>query len=156
MNRKKMLIAVTNMALVFLVATFVTAHPSTSNTPLYTLRMEQASSRMNFLPTTMNNFTYITEQGYEANYDVLGCCGGIEPLDTGVWTCYYSTCGGPTCWLTCPASCYGTCYDPTCPATCPYTCGYSCGGTCYTCEETCEETCEKSCEYTSCPRDCEA
>ncbi|MBU7026897.1 MAG: hypothetical protein HXS48_08140 [Theionarchaea archaeon] len=56
MNRKKVSIAVVSMAVAFLAVTCVTASPRTSNTPLYTFRMEQASSEMNFLPTAVRVF----------------------------------------------------------------------------------------------------
>ncbi|MBU7025511.1 MAG: hypothetical protein HXS48_01115 [Theionarchaea archaeon] len=132
MDRKMMVIAAISVAVASLAITAVTASPWASDTPLYTFRMEQASSKMNFLPTEMNQFTYTAENGYTLDYEVVGYCSDVKPLDTGVWTCYYSTCGGPTCWLTCPASCYGTCNDPTCGSTC-VTCPWTCGGSCDTC-----------------------
>ncbi|MBU7045922.1 MAG: hypothetical protein HXS54_05750 [Theionarchaea archaeon] len=148
MDRKQKSISVIIVAVMLIAITSVTANSLAINTPLYALRMEQASSKMSFLPTERNIFTYTTENGFDLNYSGTGeCCGAVSPLDTGVWTCYYSTCGGDTCYLTCPESCYGTCTDPTCVtcqgqntcwATCPSTCEDSCGGTCEgrTCEET--------------------
>ena len=139
--------------------TWISALPQPS--PLYTFRMEQASSKMNFLSTTTSEFMYVTEKGYTLNNSVQGCCQ--VHLDTGVWTCYYSTCGGPTCVLTCPESCHGTCNDPTCPdtcnptcndPTCPNTCGDTHQHTCSTCEETCEHTCPLTCDDITCLETC--
>lgn len=129
----KISLVVVSIALVLLV-TAVTASPWASSTPLYTLRMEQASSEMNFLPTTMNSFTYTTEKGYTLNYNTGYC--DVNPLSDKPtsaqtpckWTDPYSTCSGYTCWL----SCGGTC--ETCAVTCPNTCNPTCtGSTCITC-----------------------
>ena len=134
---KKVSISVVSAVLVFIMVSAVMASSWTTYSPLYTLRMEQASAKMNFLPTEKDIFTYATEKGFDLNYSATGeCCGAVTPLETGVWTCYYSTCGGETCVLTCPASCYGTCNDPTCPVTC---------STCDTCAVTCPLTCWKTC-----------
>ena len=133
MNRKqKMSIAVVGMVSVSLAVTVAAANPLLVGTPLYTVRMEQASSNMNFLPTEVNSFTYITENGYTLTHDVVGSCGGI-PL----WTSPYTEC-------TCVVSCWDTCpCNPTCLPTCPETCD---SPTCpYTCEHTCRYTCEKPC-----------
>lgn len=145
MDRKKTLVALISISLAFFAIAAVNARLPL-NTPLYTIRMEQASSQMNFLPTEMNIFTYTTEKGFELNYDVSGSFCNVDPLGTGKWTCYDSTCG--TCDL---PSCEGgnTC-ELTCPATCVATCGSSCGGTCWpTCEWTCNQwTCDGStCDY---------
>ena len=141
MDRKKMIIAAATVSLALVAVACVTASSQTKSTPLYTYRMEQKCSEMNFLPTEVAEFTYTAGEGYTLGYDAAGCCSDVNPLDTGVWTCYYSTCGGPTCWLTCPASCYGTCNDPTCPVTCQSTCPYTCN-TCSTCEYSCgQNTC---------------
>lgn len=133
-NRKWMLLVILSIVTAY-IATAVAASPWMLDTPLYTYRMQQASSEMNFLPATMNNFTYMTEKGFTL-VDVEGCCEATlfaMPLGTGVYSCYYSTCGGETCsstcytycgqyscMLTCPSTCF-TCDDPTCPLTC-YTC----------------------------------
>jgi hypothetical protein len=134
-----------------LAVTFLSASSLAANTPLYTVRMEQASSKMHFLPIEVNGFTYTTEKGYHLNYDVMGYCG-VEPLSTGKTcdpeTCEIETCDEPTCpwscWQTCPYTC-----SPTCPQTCPYTCD---DPTCITCEPTCNEP---SCWETSCWETCE-
>ena len=65
------MIAVIGAALA-LAVTCVTASTSLCNTPLYTFRIEQASSKMNFLPTAMNEFTSTTEKGYNLTYDTFG------------------------------------------------------------------------------------
>ena len=155
MNRKKALTAIMVGALVLFVIACATTTSLMARTPLYTFRMEKASSEMNFLPTDMNTFAYTTEQGWELSYGTNGCCGDAGVLDTGVWTCWFSTCSGlpdDTCVLTCPQSCNGTCYDYTCPATCPQTCR-TCGGpTCdYTCPHTCGDTCEGKTCWPPCP-----
>ncbi|KYK31478.1 MAG: hypothetical protein HXS48_01120 [Theionarchaea archaeon] len=126
MDKKQLSLAAMSVAVLLLGVTFVTANPLTS-TPLYTVRMEQQSSEMSFLPTEMNEVTYTTENGYTLNYNApLGCCGDANPL--GACTYYATTCCS-SCYGTCSATCPLTCY--TCPATCtdtcPNTCGYSCG-----------------------------
>ncbi len=158
----KMKIGIIVMSVVFtgFAVTWIFALPQPS-TPLYTFRMEQASSKMNFLSTPASAFMYTTEKGYTLNSSAAGCCNVL--LDTGVWTCYYSTCGGETCILTCPVSCHGTCNDPTCPdtcnptcnvPTCPNTCGDTHQYTCSTCEETCEHTCPLTCDDPTCLETC--
>lgn len=154
MDKKKIsLVAV--FAIVSLTLTCVTANSLTFNTPLYTLRMEQTSYRMNFLPTAVNGFTFIAEKGCKLTYSAYGnCstngyCGGANPLATDV-SCVQTHCdtcvtysGERTCQLTCPDTCVTTCDDPTCPWTCyQSTCEASCGQiTCKTCETT-EPECE--------------
>lgn len=138
MDRKKMVIAVISASLALLAAACVTASSQTKNTPLYTVRMEQASSKMNYLPTVMNSFTYTAEKGYELDYDVLGCCDAkLFDVPTAS-TCEGGTCGEETCLYTCWETC-STCYG-TCPVTCPNTCENTCEG--LTCEGTCyPDTC---------------
>lgn len=140
MDRKHFLTAV-GIALV-LAATVVTAGSQTTSTPLYTLRMEQASSRMNFLPTTVNEFTYTTESGVILG-TVKDC--GEEPLVTGEPLCQITeeTCRKTYCY-TC-----NTC-SSTCAYTCGYTCGCSCGFTCDTCVATCGTTCNPTCDAITC------
>ena len=141
MNRikKRALTALIGVAVISLVITSVAASPKISgNTPLYAFRMEQASSKMNFLPTAVNGFVYTAEEGYNFNYSATGCCGDVKPLDTSdatptcALTCYPTSC---TCWQTCPytcaATCPVTCDDPTCPNTCPVTCVPTCTDSCY-------------------------
>ncbi len=168
---EKMLMAAIGIAIVPLVAACVAASPQVATTPLYTVRMEQASSEMNFLPTAVNDFTYTTEKGYTLGYDIAGCCGSLSS-DTYQLTCdYYSTCQntcpdtcpstcayscGQTSCLTCPDTCIltcDTCEGRTCSEpTCRKTCKVSCGGSCwYTCDYTCESiTCDISCEGHTC------
>ncbi|MBU7027737.1 MAG: hypothetical protein HXS48_12445 [Theionarchaea archaeon] len=99
----------------------VTASLRTQNTPLYIYRMEQASSKMNFLPTEMNSFTYKTEKGYTLDYNIpKGYGGNAEPV------------GGCTLHAT-------TCVN-TCPDTCPWTCQETCNG--WTCDDT---SCQPGC-----------
>lgn len=133
---KKLSYAVIGITIAFLVAATVAASPwISSNTPLYTYRMEQASSEMDFLPTEKNDFTYTTEGGYNLNYDVLGCCDDQNPLiQTWQYTCeFYETCDTCSTCSTCS----------TCPATCPNTCQNTCP---YTCWNTCPVTCRNTCE----------
>lgn len=97
----------TSLAVAFFAIAFVTASPRVSNTPLYTLRIERASSEMDFLPTKMNTFAYTTEKGCELNFEIGGGYqGDATPLSTwyftceptcGYWTCPLSSCVKP-CW----------------------------------------------------------
>ncbi len=146
MNKRNVSFVAIGLAISLLAITGVTATSRPLYTPLFTYRMEQASGEMNFSATTMNNFTYNSEKGYNLNYNVCGqYCSGAEPLGNCT---YLST----TCSVTCPASCYGTC--DTCSG---YTCDdTSCQPTCITCLDTCEtcqgrtcdETCMNSCNGT--------
>lgn len=156
MNKTKISLVVCSVAIVSLAVAAVTANPSI-NTPLYTLRMEQASSKMNFLPTAVNDFTYTAEKGSTLNYNVSKYCSFVVPLaptgSGGGETCWpqcnttQPTCS--TCEETCPSTCSNTC-SSTCPNTCPVTCI-----TCETCEgPTCENTCQPTCPWT-CWQDCE-
>ena len=120
---KRKMLVVTCIAVVFLAAS-VTAHASyQSDTPLYTIRMEQASSKMHFLPTEMTAFTYTAYKGCTIKYDIT-----VENTNTtpdGTWfynTCIHNTCTWPTCkWLTCD---FFTCNYKTCGGdTCYLTCG---------------------------------
>jgi hypothetical protein len=113
MDRKRVLPVVITAALLSLMVTIVTASSSISYTPLYSLRMEQASSEKNFLPTSINNFTYAAENGYTLNYDISEGCYGITPLIV-TWqpTCeFYNTCETCSGGLnTCPNTCWDTCW----------------------------------------------
>ena len=157
---KKLSLVIISVGIAVCITAVVTASQYTVDTPLYTVRMEKASSKMNFLPTAVRGFMYTTEKGYILNCGSSKCLEGVQPLDTGVWTCYYSTCGGSTCYLTCPESCLGTCNDPTCPDTCPDTCNPTCDLiTCriscgFTCWETCWETCPITCDDPTCGDTC--
>lgn len=179
MDRKQIaLAAVVSVALAGCAVAAVAATSSPANTPLYTVRMEQASSEMSFLPTEMNTFTYDTEKGCVLDYNVSNFCYGAVPLDTdgsdtcqGYFTCYPScfgyTCYGWTCWGSCFGwtcsgwTCFDTCDHFTCsaPDTCPYTCDYTCPATCYTCggwtcdATSCQETCS-TCNQPTCPNTC--
>ncbi len=104
---KTLMVAATGFAL--LVITAVIASPLVSNTPLYTVRMEQESSKMNFLPTEVSAFTYTAERGYELTYDVhLQHSEGV-----------YATLSGPTCYITCEPTCaYWTCPYSSCKKPC--------------------------------------
>jgi hypothetical protein len=145
MNGKAILV----IAIVIVSLSVTTTANSPFFTPLYTVRMEQQSSEMNFLPSAMNGFTYNAEKGCTlhqatANYcsthlrgtfDTCGECTTIEI------TCY-------TCWNTCLNTCENTCWS-TCPNTCPNTCWDTCPNTCEnTCQDTCWNTCWNTCEYT--------
>ena len=163
-RQKRMSIMMVSVAFV-LAMTAVTASPWILNTPLYTVRMEQASSRMNFLPYEKNGFVYTAEEGYILNYDAQGCCNGPVPFATYPETACSPPCepteAGDTCQQqTCPYTYCNTC--STCPNTCPNTCPYTCPNTCSTCFTcggyTCKHTCEDpECQYTSeytCPDTC--
>jgi hypothetical protein len=106
MNKKqKGSIAMISMVVAFLAMTCITASSGTSNTPLYTFRMEQASSGMSFLSTTVNEFSYNTRDGYTLNW---GFFVQIDP--PGVFKCGSDQIcpDGPedpsfsTCCRTCP------------------------------------------------------
>ena len=122
--------------------------------------MEQASSKMNFLPTSVNNFFYTTEQGHTVNCSMAGCCGRSQLRMTSPYDMYCETCGPGTCDSTCDtceSTCESTCYSrcpSTCQETCPSTRGYTCPVTCSTCNPpTCHDTCG-SCKKTiqpACP-----
>ncbi|KYK28696.1 MAG: hypothetical protein HXS48_14125 [Theionarchaea archaeon] len=141
MNKKqKVSFAVIGVVLVSLAVTCVSAASWTSNTPLFTMRMEQASSKMNFLPTEKIAFAYATESGYNLNCNAAAGTGELLGNCTD-----YDT----TCLLTCPDSCAGTC--DTCGG---YTCDEtSCQPTCPagTCSATCWDTCPvRTCIETLC------
>lgn len=144
--QKWLTIAVVGAAFSFCVAC-AGGSPSASNIPLYTMRMEQASSNMNFLPAEQNTFTYTTEPGCILTSSVAGWCGAAQPA-TGVSTCSDTTC--LTYWPTC-----STCSGDTCEVTC-VTCEDTCDSTCagYTCESTCGEptcqTCGSTCVGPTC------
>ena len=132
MDKKHFLAAVG--AALFLAVAIVTAGSQAANTPLYTVRMEQESSKMHFLPTEVNEFVYNAESGYNLYYNVSGYCSGE----------YLNATGDP-CVITIGATC-----DSTCPPTCGYTCGCTCGFTCDTCVMTCGYTCNPSCDAITC------
>lgn len=136
LNRTKVYAVI--IVAVSLAVTWVAADFETSQTPLYTFRMEQQSSKMGFLPTKITEFTYTTYG--QQNCNILGNDGEISYSTTEV------TCTPVTCEITCPITCFGTC-EHTCPDTCEYTCWETCGQTCPdTCEHTCRYTCDKPCQ----------
>lgn len=174
-RRQKMSAATVSVVIAVLALSFVTASALAANTPLFTVRMEQASSKMSFLPTAVNGFTYTVEKGYNLNYDICSIHGGVkpsrptnfgqitceplcEPTEQGYYTCDY------TCWYTCPNTCVNTCPvtcdDPTCVPSCQLTCQSTCPDTCegptcpWTCGVTHWESCEPTCEETICPPEC--
>ena len=65
---QKMSIVTIGAVLVVFVMTVVTVNLLTSHTPLHTVRMEQMSSKMVFLPTVTNESTYVTQKGVKMNY----------------------------------------------------------------------------------------
>ena len=141
MDRNRVSVVVMSIVIVGLAVTAVFARSWTTTTPLYTYRMEQASDKMHFLPTEINEITYNTEKGYTLTFETVKTAEDI-PLDTWQtpWTCIYSTCE-----YTCK-----TCDAPTCPDTCPATCN-TCAYTC-ACTVSCGPTCQDSCDYGRCPR----
>lgn len=138
MDKKQISIAAASAAFL-LAAALVTASTQTANTPLYTIRMEQASSKMNFLPAAVNEFTYDTESGYNLVYGALGC--RVDPVALTEIPCYLTD---VTCVKTACLSC------STCGSTCGYTCGCTCGFTCDTCVATCGNTCNPTCNAITC------
>lgn len=141
MDRKVLISACA--AFVSLAVMCVTAAPWIVNTPLYTYRMEQASDRMSFLPTSMNTITYTTDERSTLICEVTACYSA-QSFDTDLPTCENMTC--LTYAVTC-STCSGyTCESPcdtfvdTCEATCEgLTCEGTCSGlTCQTCGDTCD------------------
>ena len=134
---KKMLIAAICVGGIFSVLLFVTASSLTAHTPLFTVRMEQASSDMHFLPTSVESFSYSVENGYSLDYAVeSGVCA--IPLEYTGW----ATCAGQhnTCSSTCVSTCSSTCVNTCC------TCVSTCSSTCVnTCSNTCWESCSAPC-----------
>jgi hypothetical protein len=160
MERIKMPVAVIMLAVMCLAVTTIVANSTPSSTPLYIFRMEQVSSKMNFLPTGKNEFTYTTERNYTLTYEIVSKYGA-KPLEFTIDTCEPCETAASTCEITCQ-TCPSTCGN-TCPDTCASTCGNTCPSTCeYTCPNTCSktcncpatlETCESTCPYT-CPHTC--
>ena len=123
MNRiqKRASIVVASVSIMSLALACVTANASPSNTPLYTFRMEEASSENSFLPTAVNEFTYNTKNEYTLSWGLVtdgsfpfSRPGGVFELwyPTQYWrehTCskYDSTCWGLTCdIITCSCTCH--------------------------------------------------
>lgn len=139
------------MVLVLFAAAIVTASSWTGATPLYTIRMEQASSEKHFLPTEKSNFIYTTENGYTLLNGAGYGSAYVPAIETVGNTCWDS-CDGTceiTCWETCDYTCPVTCGN-TCPNTCPNTCQNTCPNTCSTCQLTCPYTCQDTCYGRTC------
>jgi hypothetical protein len=140
-RRQRILMAMISASIAFLAITAVTATLRASSTPLYTYRMEQQSSEMNFLPTEKNTFTYEAEGGYVLNCGIggmnCGCSGGVSPLNP--YTC--ATCDEYYCEH--PSECYGTCYN-----TCSTCSGNTCDET--SCQNTCSTCLQYTCYYYTC------
>lgn len=164
MEKKKLVSIGLIGIMVVSLAVAVTANSQDCNTPLYMVRMEQASNKMSFLPTEKNSFTYITEKGYTLNYGTVNYCGtnSAEPQNTRIGGTYYYTCWETCSGYTCGGSCY-TCGGPSCVTchTCFTTCQSTCSGwtcdvtgcqnTCSTCGPTCPVTCQNTCDGLTCP-----
>jgi hypothetical protein len=111
MNKPRKVSLVMSAVLVSFVILVVTASSLASSTPLYTVRMEQASSQMHFLPTAVTEFTYTAAPGVELNYTVMESNSIRGPNTQGTClTCLIETCQG----------------DPTCESTCEFTCDPHC------------------------------
>ena len=112
---------------IFTAVITVVASSSSFSTPLYTIRMEQASSKMNFLPKEANQFIYTAINGHKIFYDIKS--NGIfdDPPESQYDTCVMTECDY-TCGLDCqtieecptgdPETCEGTSCTPTCESTC--------------------------------------
>jgi hypothetical protein len=149
MDRKNMILIAGSAALAVCAVVFVTAASQASATPLFTVRMEQVSSKMNFLPTEINGFTYDTEKGYTVTFGINKYCSS-DPSETILDDTCMTMCG--TCPFSCLESCFETCDTwPSCPVTCD-TCTSNCNPTCY--GPTCPQTCEPTCETPTCPHTC--
>jgi len=82
MNRNLRISAVViGMAVLIFLASAAMASQQVTDTPLYTYRIEQASSKMNFLVTERNVYSYTTESGYELNYGTIRGWGFICRID---------------------------------------------------------------------------
>ena len=143
---QKVLITAVCLTLVGCAVAFVTASTRTAldDTPLFAVRMEQESNRMNFSPGEKNGFTYSSGQGFLIDYDTEYSGGGGEPLA-------YTWDTDPTCWYTCSSP------PSTCQSTCASTCSNTCVNTCCTCVNTCSNTCVSTCTNTcweSCSEPC--
>jgi hypothetical protein len=100
----------------------VTANTLTVDTPLYTYRMEQVSSQMNFLPVEANGFNYNSQNCCLLSYST-GC---TVPLD--IPTTFPCKPTEETCLNSCGGTCSYTCKVTECES-----CSFTCGSTCITC-----------------------
>ena len=148
-GKQKMIFVVMSVILAALAVT-VTASALAGHTPLYTVRMEQASNKMHFLPTEMNGFTYTTEKGCTLECTVVRKYSDVTPLATLPYATMCITCEPDTCEATC-----GTCAGWTCDQTsCQQTC-YTCEGQGHTCDQTsCQSTCSGNTCWSTCPYTC--
>ncbi|MBU7046904.1 MAG: hypothetical protein HXS54_10775 [Theionarchaea archaeon] len=150
-DRQKISLIVLSLVTTLAAVVSVTASSLTSSSPYFAFRMEQASNEKNFLPASMNAFTYTTEKGYVLHYNALvDYCDEVKLFVTLEHTCVPTcvpTCSPPTCVLTCWNTCEPTCQNYTCPDTCWNTCEPTCQN--YTCPDTCPDTCGGSC-YSTC------
>lgn len=135
MDRRQMSAA--GVAVLLLALAAVTAQSQAVTTPLYNIRMDQATSKMNFSPVKGSMFTYTTVKGCIFMYNVFGGCANAPQ----------STESNP-CPVTNQETCQRTCL--TCPATCLPTCPATCGVTCDTCVVTCGSTCPSTCDQLTC------
>ncbi len=144
---QKLLIVTTSIIAVILATTFVTATPRILSTPLFVLRMEHASSTLDFLPTNVNGFTYTTEKGHTLTCNVEA----YEENSSGATAAitYGDTCPAATCPNTCQHTCVSTC--ETCVSTCQSTCVSTCHTCASTCPQTCIDTCPATCWTCKCP-----
>jgi hypothetical protein len=108
MEVKKMRIKTTlvvTVGMVVLLATlFVTTGISVASTPLFTVRMEQVCSDMNFVPDLVIGFSYMTEKGHDLKCNSPSCdISSSGTLGTTLRTC--DPCIKPTPAPTGPVSC---------------------------------------------------
>jgi hypothetical protein len=96
MNRKLLMFIIGIAFVSITVTAAVTAYSPLSHTPLYTVRMEQQSSGMHFLPTEMNSPTYTSEPGFDLDFEATAINGEDSELASGhascIWTCVWSGC----------------------------------------------------------------
>jgi hypothetical protein len=76
MERKKLMVVALVAATALIIATTVSAS-SFAGSPLFSLRMEQQSSKMNFLPTEIKGFTYAAESKSCLTLDMSLCCNAV-------------------------------------------------------------------------------
>lgn len=115
MNKNQMWIstAIVSMAIMSLAVGAAANPQKQSITPLYTYRMQQASSSMNFLPMEKNDFIYTAEKGCELQYILEGSSDTVGAGNVNDYTWYWT--------LDCTCQWMWTCYEWTCW---PQTCGY--------------------------------
>jgi hypothetical protein len=135
MNRnQKIPMAVIGVVVTTFAISAVTASPGTLNTPLYTFRMEEASSEMNFLPKEQSPLVYTTGEGYHLNTSAPKYCDNMEALPMTYYQCWHTF--GNECWYTFDDGCWETfrgwrvytlgdeCMDKFCAITIGNTCDF--------------------------------